>query len=124
MKRKFIDIFDIFKNNGELVKVKIYPAIETENDPYEHSKTLSFLNPLTIKALVSTESFEALKWKYYGQIPSGSKKIIADKKYYNYFKVADKILIDNEEYFCWKDDSKNLMILDRTDYIVVILAKK
>ncbi len=120
----YSDIIKNFETEGKLTKAKIFVAHEVETDPFKHTKRKDFLNLTTIKVLVSTESFEALRWKYYGQIPTGSIKCIAEKKYLNLFKLADKIQINEEFYYCYKDDSKNFLILPRTDYIVVVLAIK
>jgi len=118
---KRIDIFKFFKNEGKLTTVLAYPATETTADPYEKNKTRSFLNPIPIKAIVMSLSFESLRWKYYGQLPMGSKQIICEKKYYNVLKIADKIKIEDNYYKTYKDDQKGFAILERTDYIVCIV---
>jgi hypothetical protein len=99
-------------------------AKEVETDPYEHTKSKTFLNPVAIKALVTPISFEALRWKYYGQVPSGSVQIICETKFENLLKLADKIKIDDKYFHCWKDDSKNFVIMKKQDYLLVVLARK
>jgi hypothetical protein len=119
-----IDIFNLLKNEGQLSTLYVYPATQVENDPYEHTKTDVFMNPLPIKGLIRQVSFEALHWKYYGQIPVGSIEVIAEKKYLTLFRTANKIKYVNDYYSTWKDDSQGFAILERPDYVVVILAKK
>jgi len=121
---KRINIFKLFKNECKLSILHAYAAKETQVDPYEKNREKSFLNPLPIKGLVRQVSFEALHWKYYGLIPVGSIEVIAEKKYLTIFKTADKIKYGDNYFKCWKDDSKGFAILERQDYIVVILAKK
>lgn len=121
---KRIDIFNLLKNEGQLVTLHVYSAKETENDPYEHTKTITYLNPLPIKGLIRQVSFEALHWKYYGQIPVGSIEVIAEKKYLTLFRTADKIKYKDDFFKTWKEEAKGFAILERPDYVIVILAKK
>jgi len=121
---KRINVFEIFKNEGRLSTLYVYQSREVENDPYEHTKTLTYYNPLPIKGLIRQVSAEALHWKYYGLIPVGSIEVIAEKKYLTLFRTADKIKYNDNYFKCWKDDSKGFAILERPDYIIVILAKK
>jgi len=124
MQDKRIDIFKILKQEGKLEKVLIYPAIIQETDPYEHTTSTSFLNPISIDALVRQISTEALAWKYYGLIPTESKEICCEKKWKDTIKLASKIQIGNQTYKCYHDDQKGFGIIERQDYLVVILERK
>jgi hypothetical protein len=124
MPDKRIDLLNILNLEGKLSKVLLYPAIETVDDPYEKTSTKGFLNPITAKCYVTQLSFESLKWKYPGTVPSGSVKVIADKKYETLFQTADKIKIAENFYKTLKDDARGYMIMRRDDYIVVILGLK
>jgi len=121
---KRIEIFRLLKQEEKLTKVLIYCAKETVDDPYEKSTTKSFLNSTTIDALVRDLSPESLVWKYYGQIPMGSKELICEKKHLNTLKSADKIKIGDSYYKVRKDDSKGWAIQERQDYIVVVTELK
>jgi len=124
MSEKRLDIFNLLKNEGKLETIYVYSAKEIQNDPYEHTKTLTHMNPLPIKALVRQVSFEALHWKYYGLIPVGSIEVIVEKKNKTLLRTADKIKYQEEWFKCYKDDSQGFAILERQDYIVMILEKK
>jgi hypothetical protein len=124
MSERRINIFEIFKNEGKLSTLYVYAAKETIDDPYEKTETKTTYNPLPIKGLIRQVSFEALHWKYYGQIPVGSIEVIAEKKYLTLFRTADKIKYGEDYFKCYKNDSKGFAILERPDYVVVILAKK
>ena len=121
---KRIDVFELLKNEGKLSTLLVYQAQEVETDPYEHTKNLVYNNPLPIKALVRQVSWESLRWKYPGLIPTKSIEVIAEKKYKTLFTTADKIKYGDDYYKCLKDDSQNFMIMTRSDYIVVILGLK
>jgi len=119
-----IDIFSLLKNEGKLSKVLVYSAKDTEDDPYEHTSTKTFLNPIAIDALVRDITPESLVWKYFGQIPMGSKEIICEKRHIDTLKTADKIKIGTDYYSVRKDDSKGWKIQTRQDYIIVVAELK
>lgn len=118
------ELFRCWGENEHLQTIWLYPAEETVDDPYEKTTKKTFLNPVPIQALVKDYKPESLRWKFYGQIPMGSKEIIAETKYYILFKVADKIKIGDDYFKVWKDDEKGFGIMKREDYIVVILSYK
>lgn len=119
-----VDILKILNDENKMSRIILYPAVETVNDPYEQTKTNSFLNPITIKAYVINLSFESLKWKYPGTVLSGSVKILCANKYENLLKAADKIKIGDDYFKVMKDDSRGWMMLKRQDHLVVILSLK
>lgn len=124
MSESRIDIFNLLKNEGKLETIYLYAAKETIDDPYEKTKTKTYMNPTPIKVLVRQVSWESLRWKYPGLIPTASIEVIAEKKYETLFQTADKIKYKDNYYKCWKDDAQNFMIMKRQDYIVCILGLK
>lgn len=121
---KRINIFSILRSEGKLTKVFIFPGFSSESDPYEHTKSISFLNSIPIDALVRQISPESLRWKYTGQLPEDSIEMICELKYENTIKAADKITIDSKIYTVYKADGNTFSILKRNDYLVVILQRK
>ncbi len=119
-----IDIFGLLKTEGKLSKVLVYSAKDIEDDPYEHTSTKTFLNPVAIDALVQQISQEALRWKFIGQLPQDSIKIICELRHENTIKTADKIEINGISYGVYKGSSKEFTILKRNDYLIVILERK
>lgn len=119
-----VDIFNLLKTEGKLETLHVYASKSNQSDPYEKTSDKTYLSSLPIKGLIRQVSFEALHWKYFGLIPVGSIEVIAEKKYLTLFRTADKIKYKDNYFKTWKDDSKGFAILERSDYIVVILAKK
>lgn len=124
MRDRRIDIFNLLKNEGKLTKVKLFVSSSEETDPYEHTKETTKQQYISIDALVRDVSVEALAWKYYGNIPIGSKQLIVENKYINTIKASAQIQIGDDNYFCWKDDAQNFGIIRRTDYAIVIVGLK
>ena len=119
-----IDLFGLLKNEGKLSKVLVYSAKDTEDDPYEHTSTKTFLNPIAIDALVQQISQEALRWKYVGQLPQNSMQIICELRHENTLKTADKIEINGISYGVYKGSGKEFTILKRNDYLIAVLELK
>lgn len=119
-----IDIFNLLKNEGKLTKVLVYSATDTVDDPYEKTTTKTYLNPVSLNAFIRDVTPESLVWKYFGQIPMGSKQIICEKKYINLLKTADKIKIGDNYYKVRKDNSKGWAIQERPDYIIIVAELK
>jgi hypothetical protein len=119
-----IDLFGLLKQEGKLTKILVYPAITKEIDPISHEKEKVFLNPITIDAYVRDVSPEALVWRYYGVIPIGSKEFICEKRWEETIKSASRITINDEEYKTLWNDSKGFSILERENYLVIVVAKK
>ena len=119
-----IDLFGLLRNEGKLSKVLVYSAKDTIDDPYEKTSTKTFLNCVPIDALIRDITPESLVWKYFGQIPMGSKEIICEKRHIDTLKTADKIKIGVDYYSVRKDDSKGWKIQTRQDYIIVVAELK
>lgn len=124
MQDKRVNIFDILRSEGKLTKIKVFPATETVNDPYEQTTTKSFLNIVYVDALVQQISFEALRWKYYTTLPQDSIQIICELRHENLLKLADKIQVGDNYYKVYKDDSRGFMMMKRMDYIILVLERK
>lgn len=117
-----ISIFNILKQLGELTTIYLYVGKAIETDPYEKTKEDGLDSVIPIKAVVKDASFSALVYQFYGNIPTGSKEIYAEKKYKNLFKIARKIRIGDENYITWKNSSKGFQIQEKRDYIIVIAS--
>ena len=124
MSEKRIDIFGLLRSEGKLTKILVFQGISRTIDPYEKNQEITMLNPITIDALVRDITPESLVWKYFGQIPMGSKEIICEKRYIDTLKTADKIKIGTDYYSVRKDDSKGWKIQTRQDYIIVVAELK
>jgi hypothetical protein len=124
MSEKRVDIFNLLKNEGRLETLLVYSAQEIILDPYEHNAEKKFMNPLPIKGLIQQIGFSALHYKYWGQIPTGSIQVIIEKKNKTLILTADKIIYNEQTYKVYKDDSQNFAIIERPDYVVVVLGLK
>lgn len=94
-------------------------------DSYEKNYTRNALNPITIKGLVRFISPQALVWKKYGLMKSGSIQIYTHSKYKTWFEQASKVLVDREEYTVYNDGSGNQSsILELKGNIISIVLER
>lgn len=125
MNRPKIDIFQIFQNWGELFTMKVYQATETQVDPFEKNTEKTFLNPIPIKCLIRDYSFGALQWKLEGLHEVGAKEVLCETRYKTLLEKCHKITIDDNEYGVYQDgNSKRFQIIERKDYLVILLDRK
>jgi len=82
-------------------KITLYFAMEVAEegyDDFEQNTTPSNLNPKTIRGYIHRITPEQLIYKQYGLSNMGALEIIVDDKYYNWFKIANKITVDGVDY--------------------------
>jgi len=125
MKIPFIQ--QIIQENG--TKILIYPAVKQvgdDFDPFERNYEYVDMNPYTLKGYVSMISPEALVWKQYGLQEMGAIEILCEAKYKNWFKVANKVIVNGEEYSVFKTGTNNRVLIQDRPYnnIRVILQRK
>jgi hypothetical protein len=121
---KRIDLLEILKSQSQLMKIKVWMGHEVENDPTEHTKTITYLQSNYIDVYLQQISFESLKYKYFGQIPQDSLQIICDVKYEKMLKSAKKIEIDGKIYKVYFDDSNGFRMMKKSNYLITILERK
>ena len=121
---KRIDFFEVLRNEGKLQNILVFPSYTRVNDPYEKTVDQNQLSPIPMEAYVIDENFSSLKYKYFGELPYESKKILCEINKVNLLKIASKIQIGNDFYYVYQDSDKNFAILQRDTHAVVVLAKK
>lgn len=125
--KKISYISRLIKANA--TKILIYPSKASFGDgydSYEKNYTYTNLNPLTIKGYVREISAESLVWKGYGLKATGAKELICNSRYKNWFKIANKIVIDDEEYEVMKEGVGGRVQIQTRPYclIRVILERR
>jgi len=120
------DIKELVRVNG--TKVYVYFATKSAGDDYdpeEKNYTYTNMNPLVIKAYLTQISPEKLVWKQYGLQEMGAVELLCEAKYKNWFKICNKIVIDDNEYAVFKVGNGNRVLIQERagDMIRVILER-
>lgn len=103
------DMERVFREDAEIVK--IYLGKETIQDPFEQNVTVSFQNPIPIEAIISTVSPEKAVWKIYGIKVMEAKDLIVRDKHISLFRLSQKVTIDGNEFYPYKDATVNFTIM-------------
>lgn len=103
----------------ESIKVLVYPAIETVDDPYKKNKSISYLNPLPIRAIVTDLSAGKISYKMPGVYTDKAKQLIVEKKYRNFLEMSYKLKVlgETDYYEGWKLNGKMQIYELNKDYI-------
>jgi len=113
---------DFFRNVGQTIKV--YLATETIEDPYEKNVSLTDLNPLPLKAIVTDLIASQAQWKMPGIEIEKAKQIIIKKNRRNLIEQSHKIEIDNEFYWGWRVNGR-MQIREEGDFLrIYVYIKK
>lgn len=105
---------NLFKNHSK--KIRIYLAKETIVDPIEKNVSLTQLNSLPIRAIVSDLTFAKIQWAMPGIVADKAKEIIIEKKYRTLLEQSAIIEIETELYEGWKVNGK-MQIREEGDYL-------
>lgn len=86
--------------------IYMYPGLETETDPFEHTVETRLLNPLPIKAVITDLTFTKIHYAMPGIETDKAKEIIIQKKYETLLKQSYKIKVGNDFYEGWQINSR------------------
>lgn len=123
------NVRNLFRDKNLTKKVQLYFHTLTAGedfDPEEKNYTETDLNPVTLKAIVTQVSPEALVWKQYGLAETGAVEILADKVHINKFKICSRVVIEGDEFQVFKDGTGDrALIQERSGNLIrVILQRK
>ena len=104
--------------------IKIYTSLETQLDPYEKNVSITRLNSLPVKAIVTDLIFSQITWKMPGIVTDKAKEIVIKKKYRSLLEKSEVIEVRGKLFEGWKVN-RNLQIREEGDFLrVYIYVKK
>ena len=114
---------EFFRSQSQTIL--IYSAIISTADPYKENKTVSYLNPIAIKAIVTDLVMSQIVWKLPGIKTSKAKEVLIEKRNNSLIEQSYKIEIDSETYYAWKDNAgENIQKRKEGDYYRILVYKK
>jgi PBP1b-binding outer membrane lipoprotein LpoB len=113
---------ELFKNESQ--RIKIYLAIESQEDPYEKNTSLSELPSLPINAIVTDLTFSKIQWSMPGLVTDTAKEIIIEKRHKNLFEQSYKIEINGEFYDSWRVNGRCQYKIEQNYLRAYIYLKK
>ena len=107
-------------------RIKVYPGIVSTTDPYEGTKSISYLNPIPISALVWDLSPSKIQWSLQGLNTDKAKKVMVLKQHRALVEMSCKFQVLNDGtdfYEGWLLDGR-LNILEEGDFIIFVIYIK
>ena len=105
------------------INIRLFFGTETTEDPNYDNKTVSMLNSLPVRALVSDISYAKAKWSMPG-IKSGIiKEITCEKRHRALIEKSRKILIDGSYFYGYKPaNGDRIQIKQAGDYLIILVT--
>lgn len=121
-------VLNLIGNSFYSTKIEIYMStkvMDSTSDTYEKHYIETNLNPHFIKGYVKDIKPSTLVWKPYGLSEIGSKEIICDGKYLDWFKNCSLIKIDSNKFHTFKEAVGNRCLITELpcNMIKVIIRK-
>jgi len=114
---------EFFRNQSQTIL--IYPATITTADPYKENKTVSYLNPIAIRAIVTDLIMSQIVWKLPGIKTTKAKEVLIEARNNSLLEQSYKIEIDSETYYAWKDNAgDNIQKRKEGNYYRILVYKK
>lgn len=101
---------NMLKDKNFSTKIYVYMSTKTADDsfdPEEKNYTYTNLNPIVVKAYVREIKPESLVWRQLGIAETGAKEIICEYRDAQKIRLANKIVIDSDEYDVYKEPVGN-----------------
>ena len=102
--------------------IRVFYATETVDDPNYQEKTVSYLNSLPVRALVSEIGYTSSQWRMPGIKASSTMELTCNKRYKKLIEKSRKIIIEDVTYYGWKPSNGNkIQIQEVDDYITIMI---
>jgi len=83
-----------------------------------------YATQILIKAIVSDIDYARITYKLPGVETSQAKELTIRKQDLESFKSCDKVIINNEEFYGWKDNYGKTQYKDMGDFVSVYIYKR
>ena len=126
--KKNLEINKLLKSKELSTKIYLYMSTKSAGEDFDSEElnyTYTDLNPIVVKGYVTDIKPEALVWKQYGLAETGAKEVLCEYKYAQWFRLANKIEIDGDEFQIYKENVGNRVLIEKTHFSLarIILRK-
>lgn len=116
------ELKELFRVQGQFIR--IYPATEIIQDPFEKNVEFTTLKPIKIEALVQDLVASQIAWKMPGIKTSRVKEIVIDQRHISLIEQSHQIRVDDETtYEGWRENGK-LQIRKEGTYARLLIYSK
>lgn len=126
--KKLFNFNTILRDQNLNTPIQIFMSTLTAGQDYDgfaNNYTATNLNPITIYGYVRDLAPETAFWKQYGLYQAGMKEIICEGQYEQYFKLANKIIINGDQYEVFKEGTGNkTMVTKRPGQLLRVVISR
>lgn len=116
------ELDDLFNVIGQTIWVVF--GKEISQDPEENDKLIKPFNKIPIQAIISDLGASSTSFKMPGLGAIQSKDLLIDNKYKNMIENSVKFIIENNEYYGYKDNDSRLQIRNEGNYCRIYVYRK
>ena len=98
------ELHELIRNNGKIID--FYLAREEMDDPFEKNVSVTLINPIPVKGLVTDLTTSKVQWTMVGIVTNKAKEIIIESRYKDLLEQSQKIKIDNEYYVGYRQNGQ------------------
>jgi len=104
------------------INIQIFIGTETIDDPNYNTKSVSYLNPFPVKAIVQDVSYSTATWRMPGIKSETIKEITCHKRHRGLIEKSRKIKIGSDYFYGWKPaNGTRIQIKEADNYIIVLV---
>ena len=114
--KKFFNFNTVLRDQNLNTQIQIFMSKLTAGQDYDsfgNNYTPSNLNPVTVYGYVREITPETAYWKQYGLYQTGMVEIICEDRFYEYFKLANSIVIAGVTYQVFIEGTGNKVMITR-----------
>lgn len=103
--------------------IQIFIGKETTDDPNYDTKSVAYLNPFPIRALVSDISSASATWRMMGTKTNKVKEVTCNKRHRDLIEKSRKIKISGDFYYGYRPaNGSKIQIKEAGDYIIMLVT--
>lgn len=103
--------------------IQIFIAIESVSDPNYKTKSVSFLNPFPIRAIVQDVSSARAEHRMMGIKTNKVKELTIESRHRNLIEKSRKIKIASDNYYGYRPaNGSKIQIKEAGNYIIVLVT--
>lgn len=114
--KKLVEFNNILRDQNLNTPIQVYMSTLVAGNDYDsfgNNRTAIPLNPVTVYGYVRDVSPETAFWKQYGLYQSGMVEIICEGRYEQYFRLANKVIINSVEYQVFAEGTGNKTMITK-----------
>jgi hypothetical protein len=117
--KRNLKINRLLRDKNLCTKIYLYMSTKSVGEDFdseENNYTYSNLNPITVKGYVTDIKPESLVYRQVGLAETGAVEVLCENRFAEYFRLANKIIIDDDQFQVYKDNVGNRLQITKIPF--------